>query len=480
MRRPYLALLALALPVLTHAQSRSDARSVLRDVMENLRVSNCIEKMEKVEKVFVKLKPSDYLQELDTQKAEALGKEIWDFKLKVHDQLRSFHRSDRLERDCANAYRGALRAVRFAEDLVQEHQLRNNIDKLEFPSTAYADNNPHVKRNPKFENFNLKTDLKSGDVLLTRGNAYTSAAIASLGEFDTQFSHLSLVYVDPKGKIWTVEAHIEVGAFVRPLEDHIKDNNFRTMIFRHDDPELAKKAAEYAFNKVKAASDSKKGNILYDFGFDMSESEKLFCSEIISHAFSHVSQGKLLIPMFQSRLLLRKESFVKDIGITANESFIPADMEIDPRFEIIAEWRDANRINDSHEKDAVLQAMFTWVDEYGYKMNQASSRNSLIYRNIAWPLRRVPFLKKYFKDKMPLNMSRELIGYFGVLESIGELLHKELKLANDKAIKERGLPLLRDEKYNVLEEYRLKDLGTKKKPLHKMFEPQTPKSPKES
>ena len=111
-------------------------------------------------------------------------------------------------------------------------------------------------------------------------------------------------------------------------------------------------------------------------------------------------------------------------------------------------------------------------------MNQASSRNSLIYRNIAWPLRRVPFLKKYFKDKMPLNMSRELIGYFGVLESIGELLHKELKVANDKAIKERGLPLLRNEKYNVLEEYRLKDLGSKKKPLHKMFEPQAPKMPK--
>jgi hypothetical protein len=480
MRRPFLALQVLALSFMTHAQTTSDIRPLLRDVMENLRVSNCVEKMEKVEKVFVKLKPSDYQRELEAQKAEMLSKEIWDFKLKVHDQLRSFHRSDRLKRDCANAYRGALRAVRFTEDLVHEFQLRNNIDKLDFPTTAFADNNPHVKLNPKFEDFNLKTDLKSGDLLLTRGNAYTSSAIASLGEFDTQFSHLSIVYVDPKGKIWTVEAHIEVGSFVRSLEEHIKDNNFRTMIFRYDDIKLAAQAAEYAFNKVKAASESKQGNILYDFGFDMSESEKLFCSEIISHAYSHVSEGKVLVPMFQSRLLIRKESFVKDIGITTNESFIPADMEIDPRFEIIAEWRDANRINDSHEKDAVMHAMFNWVDEYGYKMKQASSGTSFMYRNVAWPLRRVPLLKRYFKDKMPLNMSRELIGYFGVLESIGELLHKELKLANDKAIKERGLPLLRHEKYNVLEEFRLKDLGSRKKPLHKMFRPEVPKAPKNS
>ena len=57
--------------------------------------------------------------------------------------------------------------------------------------------------------------------------------------------------IDATGKPWTVEAHIEVGSFVRPLEDHIKDNNFRTMIFRFDDPAIAKKAADYAFKLIK-------------------------------------------------------------------------------------------------------------------------------------------------------------------------------------------------------------------------------------
>lgn len=470
----------LILPLLwfTFAQA-ADVRPLLKETIDGLSTSNCVERMGKVERIFSKLKPQDYLSELSQTKPEILGRELWDFKLKVHSLLRTFHQEHELTRDCANAYRGALRTVRYAEDIVQEHQLRNNAEGLPFPASAFEEGNPHVKRSPQFENFNLKKDLKSGDVLLTRGNAYTSSAIASLGEFDTQFSHMSLVHVDEKGKIWTVEAHIEVGSFVRPLEDHIKDSNFRTMVFRFDDADVAKRAAAYAFERVKRASDTK-GNILYDFGFNMDDGgDKLFCSEIISHAFEVVSSKSIMLPMYQSRLQLRKPSFVQDIGIEADESFIPADIEVDPRFTIIAEWRDANRVNDNHQKDAILQGMYAWVDLHGYKMVQGSSKKSLLYRNVAWPLRRVPFLKKYFKDKMPLNMSRKLIGYFGVLESIGELLHAELKVADQKAIDERGLPLLREEMFKVLDEVRLKDLGSKKKKLHKMFRPVKGKRPEE-
>ncbi|MBY0516333.1 MAG: hypothetical protein K2P81_05460 [Bacteriovoracaceae bacterium] len=448
-----------------------DIRPILRETIDSLSTDNCVAKMSKVETTMAKLSAQDFIEELSQTKPEILAKELWDFKLKVHGLLRSFHQNKKLDRDCANAYRGALRVVRYAEDMVQEHQFRNNPTGISFPNSAFEEGNPHVRRNPKYENFNLQKDLQTGDLILSRGNAYTSAAIASLGEFDTQFSHLSVVYVDENKKIWTVEAHIEVGSFVRPLEDHIKDSNFRSMIFRFDDPEIAKRAGTYAYERVKKASDTK-GNILYDFAFSMADGgEKLFCSEVASNAYEVASSKTVMMPMFQSRLLLRKESFVRDIGIESNESFIPADMEIDPRFEVVAEWRDAARVSDNLQKDAVLQAMFAWVDLYDYKMVQGSSKNSFLYRNVAWPLRRVPFLKKYFVKKLPLNMSRKLIGYFGVLESIGELLHEELKVADQKAIAERGLPLIRQEMYQVLDEVRLKDLGAKKKKLHKMFHP---------
>ena len=84
-------------------------------------------------------------------------------------------------------------------------------------------------------------------------------------------------------------------------------------------------------------------------------------------------------------------------------------------------------------------------------------------------MRRTPLLKIYVKEKLPMNMSRELIGYFGVLESIGELLQAHLKKANADAISTRGLPLLPHEKFEVLEDFRLQDLKKKKPQLHRMF-----------
>ncbi len=455
----------------------ADVRPILRETIESLKTENCVEKMGHVDAVLASLKSSDYQAELKGQGPENLSVELWDFKIKVHTLLREFHHKGSLTRDCANAYRGALRAIRYVEDLVQEHQYR--LGGVEFPKSAFVAGNPHVKRAPKFKNFDMVKDLKSGDVILTRGNAYTSAAIASLGEFDTQFSHMSLVYIDPDKKAWTVEAHIEVGSFVRPLEDHIKDNNYRTMLFRFDDEKLAAKAAEMMFVKVRDAS-KKSGNILYDFGFDMKENQKLFCSEIVSYGFSLASESKLQIPLFTSRLMLRKPSFVKNLGITTDESFIPADIEVDPRFQIIAEWRDAARVQDNHEKDAILHAMFDWADEFDYRMIQGSSKTSRLYRNVVWPLRRVPVLKRYFKDKLPINMSRTLIGYFGVLESTAELLQKELKAANEKAIAARALPLLREESHKILDDFRINDAALKKPKMHQMYRPLDPKEMRES
>jgi hypothetical protein len=454
----------------------ADVRPILKETIEALKFDNCTEKMSHVDAVLASLKPSDYQTELKGSGPEGLGVELWDFKIKVHTLLREFYQKGSLTRDCANAYRGALRAIRYVEDLAQEHQYR--IIGGEFPSNAFVAGNLHVKRAPKFKDFDMIKDLKSGDVILTRGNAYTSAAIASLGEFDTQFSHMSLVYIDADKKVWTVEAHIEVGSFVRPIEDHIKDNNFRTMIFRFDDEKLAAKAAELMFIKVRDAS-KKTGNILYDFGFDMKENNSLFCSEIVSYGFSLASDSKLQIPLYTSRLMLRKPSFVKNLGITEDESFIPADIEVDPRFQIIAEWRDAARVQDNHEKDAILHAMFEWADEFDYRMIQGSSKTSRLYRNVVWPLRRVPILKRYFKDKLPINMSRTLIGYFGVLESTAEMLQKELKVANGKAISTRSLPLLREESHKVLDDFRINDAAQRKPKMHQMYRPLDPKEMKD-
>ena len=464
MKRLFIGQLLLIWSLSSLAQ---DIRPKLKSIVENFNSSTCVESAKELKLSIHTSSPESYLEQFSQHQFRDLSLELWDLKLALHQKMRELYHQHQLSVECARSLRGVFKEIRLAEDIIEEAQLRHD-SRVTFPKSAFEEGNPQVHRARGMEGFHLKRDLKSGDLILSRGSAFTSAAIASLGEEDTQFSHLSIVYRDESNQIWTVEAHIEVGSIVRHLEDHIKDSNFRTMIFRFDDPQIAAKAAKYAFEHVKKASQTT-GNINYDFGFDMDEEKSLFCSEIISWAFEKVTNQEVRVPFVKNRVQLRKSTFVHDLGISIEESFIPADLEIDPRFSIIAEWRDANRINDSHEKDAVLQAMYQWVDRYGYKMKNASSGKSRFYRNIVWVMRRTPLLKIYVKEKLPMNMSRELIGYFGVLESIGELLQAHLKKANEEAITCRGLPLLPDEKFKVLEAFRQSDLIRKKPLLHRMF-----------
>jgi len=445
-------------------------RDALKGSVDALSSENCVIPARNISQVLNALGPEDYKAELKTKSHDALLNELWEFKLTILNKIRSFYKNDEFVRECSDAVRGTLWSIRMTEDIIHDDLYRNYKDSVKFPDNSFEVNNVHVRKNPKLGQFDLKSELKSGDIILTRGNAYTSSAISNLGEFDTQFSHMSVVYRDPTGELWTVEAHIEVGSFVRPIQDHIEDKNFRAMVYRFDDEELAAKAAEFIFKKVKKASDTT-GNILYDFGFDLGESKQLFCSEVASHAFEVASEGKIKLPMFTSSLIKRKVEFVRLLELKPDESFIPADIEVDPRFTVVSEWRNAAKVQDNLEKDAILQSMFSWHDNYGYRLIQASSKDSLLYRNVAWPLRRVPFLKKYFVEKLPLNMSRKLIGYFGVLESVGTFLQKQLKAEDERVIAERGMPLTKLEKYEFLNQVRLNDLAAKKKKLHKMYRP---------
>jgi hypothetical protein len=86
-------------------------------------------------------------------------------------------------------------------------------------------------------------------------------------------------------------------------------------------------------------------------------------------------------------------------------------------------------------------------------------------------MRRIPLLKNSVKEKLPLNMSKKLIGFFGVLDSVGEWLQERLHPANETSIRERGLPLLPQEKYQYLDELRIADQKSKRPKLHKMFRP---------
>lgn len=454
------ALFFITLTQMAGAQTRSSWDLNLKHCEEDgMRLARSLELIEEM-KLFS-----------DRDEVDSLRRELWNKKIDIHQKMRLSYQQGRFTKDCASVLRGVFRSMKTLDDNLLIYT-KNRIDPHEtYSDNAFSENNKFLNKNPKFKSFRPSVDLRSGDIILSRGNAFTSAAISNLGEFDTQFSHMSLVYKDPQGKLWTVEAHIEIGSVVRPLEEgHIADKNARTAFYRFDDEKLAARAAKYIFERTKQASEST-GNINYDFAFDQENSSEIFCSEVASHSFEVMSDGAVKLPLFRSRLLVKKPKFVNQLGITVSSSFIPADIEVDPRFTLIGEWTDPNRVDDLLRKDAILQAMYKWSDEMNYVMQQSSSTDSLIYRNIAWPLRRVPYLNKYFDEKLPLNMSRKLVGYFGVLEGVGKHLEKVIKTADLNSIKTRGIPLTKKEKQQLLEQERLKDKKKTIPKLHRMFRP---------
>lgn len=104
------------------------------------------------------------------------------------------------------------------------------------------------------------TKIHSGDILVSRGGAPTSALIARGNDYPGNFSHIALVYVDPvtnEAKI--VESHIEIGVVVSTAEEYLKDKKLRVMLLRPradlsqivKDPMLPHKAAEFAYRRAK-------------------------------------------------------------------------------------------------------------------------------------------------------------------------------------------------------------------------------------
>jgi hypothetical protein len=309
---------------------------------------------------------SESLAQMEEQKVlaqlsdiESLRLELWNKKIEIHQKMRTLHQEGGFNQACADVLRGVFRTIRTVEDNILIYKKNRLAPNDSYSDSAFSANNKLVNKHPEYKNFHPINDLRSGDIILSRGAAFTSAAISSLGEFDTQFSHMSVVYKDPQGKFWTVEAHIEIGSVVRPLDKgHIADKNARTAFYRFDDEELAAKAAKYIFERVKNTTEKTKKNVNYDFAFDQEDSSELFCSEIASHSFDKASNGEVKLPLFRSRLLVKKPKFVNQLGITVASSFIPADIEVDPRFTLMAEWTDPNRIDDLLRKDAILQVMY--------------------------------------------------------------------------------------------------------------------------
>ncbi len=380
--------------------------------------------------------------------ALAVIRALFDGRLSLRRKLADFERAPtRVPDDCLNASRAILRAGRTIEDMVGEWRFSAAGFDPENKTRVFQGTAPWLLRADGQSGFNPVTDLRSGDILLSRGDAFTSAAIARLGDQDSQFSHSALVYVEPPGsrpgepaptgapRVWTIEAHLEIGVVAEPIEKYLTDGKVRSALYRHPDAALAHRAAELLFRRARQAT-AAGANIPYDFGMRLDDTRELFCSEVPRIAFAEASSNALVIPYQLTRFDTIPREFVHRLGIQVQESFLPGDLDVDGRFELIAEWRDLNRMRYTRIRDSVLTAMYDWMRRLDYRLQTTLGSDFAV--GVLHPLRRWPLFSRALRNRFPENMPRETLGTIVVLDQVALVLYEEVERLERLKMRESG------------------------------------------
>lgn len=275
-----------------------------------------------------------------------------------------------------------------------------------------------------------KFEFKNGDIMITKGVSFVSSTISEIGVPHSLFSHIVFIHVDQKTKeVTTIESYVGKGVGIYPIIDALRNENSRILVLRPRNFELASRAADYMYDRVRKLEAQKKV-IPYDYDLDFSDNSKLSCEEVAYDAFKTVSNGNFILPETMSDVTMNDANFLKRIGINSGKMMVPADMETDSRFDIVLDWTDYRLMRDSWRKDAVLGEMLRWIVDYKYAIHE--NLNSIAARAI-WSTRYIPGVwgmlsklsgipKDFAKDVPPIT-----IATMASLKSIGSVLLPEVK-----------------------------------------------------
>jgi hypothetical protein len=204
----------------------------------------------------------------------------------------------------------------------------------------------------------MGVEIHSGDILVSRGGAPTSALIARGNDFQGNFSHIALVHIDPRSRrVSIIESHIERGATISSLDDYLNDTKLRIMVLRlrrdhqrlQADPLLPHVVAQAALDEATNR------HIPYDFAMDSEEPTEKFCSEVVYDPYRRA--GVQLWSKISHVSTEGVASWLAAFGVVHFETQAPSDLEYDPQLVVVAEWRDLETLYQDHVDNAVIDAM---------------------------------------------------------------------------------------------------------------------------
>jgi hypothetical protein len=196
--------------------------------------------------------------------------------------------------------------------------------------------------------------LQSGDILVSRGGAATSALIARGNDYRGNFSHVALIHVDEQTrKISVIESRIECGVSVRPIEEYLADTKLRILVLRLRadllaNPQVPHLAASFARSNALAR------HIPYDFTMDYTDPARQFCSEVVSSAYQ--SQGIRLWSGLSQVSAPGLTHWLAILGVRNFESQQPSDLEYDAQLRFVAEWRNPEALAQDRMDNAIIDA----------------------------------------------------------------------------------------------------------------------------
>ncbi|QLY24716.1 YiiX/YebB-like N1pC/P60 family cysteine hydrolase [Bdellovibrio sp. KM01] len=354
---------------------------------------------------------------------DSVIRKIFLLRLKLHERLKDFDKANNLTEACVLKIREGLQYARFTNEYITEWIVHNKVVAFE-EAPILAGSFPFVLKDPSLD----KINLIPGDVLLIRGKSFVSAMIARIGDEEGNFSHLAIVGQDDKGGLQVVESLIQEGVVVTPLEKWRNAQDARVALFRLPDQNLAEKAARLVYEWGLTHAE-------YDFAMDDSRYDRAFCSEVVRYAFDKASDGKLIVPKYRSHVSKFKDGpYPKSLGVTQATLFAPYDIEVDPRFQYLAEGTFYPLLRQVRIQDSILQSIYEWMIKKDYTFYEP------------WWLGTEATLGKglrflgFMKDQMPTYMPKDTIKTILLFEGVSDSLEKNLFDKEKAFYEKRGYP----------------------------------------
>jgi hypothetical protein len=430
-----------------------DSNQIIADVEDHAFPDLCVSYLKQLEKNIDEMDIKAFPLAQVKHDAEAITKNSWQIRSILHSRLSEFDKA------CAIQAQANFRQLRFVEDYLLE--ISRNVTPMHPSEVKFQEQSIPVMdiTVPYYElKLNSQVKFEPGDLLVTRGVSFMSAMIARLGKRPSQFSHVAMVYEDPKTHAMkTIESYVGVGAAFYDMDFALKNENTRILWLRAKDRNLARKASEKMQAVVQTSIDTKQ-TIKYDYELNFGDASSMSCAEVSQVAYK-MADPTFAIPYYPNELS-STNGVIDRLKITPGETYEPGDMEIDPRFELIGEFQDLRITRDSRRKDAILSALFDWMENKNYELHdsmKSKMAGGIIYtlrRTFAWPLVKLILSLDDFSKEIPRNM----LSTVKLVDELGSEILVELEKRDIEFEKKNGVPMTYMDFYKELEEMRVKDL----------------------